>query len=247
MKLTPFFKEQLENTWSQFCQDENDHENFTSSQAVVFSLIRACASGKLPAIQQALDRVDGKVAVEIEVIYPKFYMRFPYATTVKGLAKGEESEEVLPEKVEEEEELPSEPVTNSLRDTLKRMSDEPRALVGMILDAAKEIDKIAAYGGKEFPPSDPKVKSVIVAGLLNMAHNGKMGAVFEVLDQIDGKVADKIKMLGEDVYLDRFDLEAPEGAYLNADGVYEIVADNTTNQWASALERRKDRGNGRRI
>lgn len=237
-KLTPFFKELLEKRWSEFVQQEKD-ESYTSSQAVVFSLIRACAKGKLPAIKQALDRIDGKVAIEIEVEYPKFYFTYPYATSVAGLPAGKTTTKKVA-KAEDEEELPDEPVTNSLRDTLKRMSEQPRSLVGLIMETSKAIDKLTPYDDP--PQSDPLVKSVIVAGLLQLAHNGSLGAIFEILDQIDGRVADKIKLLGGDVHLSRMDEIAPAGAVKNAEGIYQIEADNTTNAWAASLERTKSNG-----
>lgn len=241
MKLTPFFKETIEMRWSEFVAAETGL-SFTSSQGVVYSLIRACAKGKLPAIKESLNRIDGKVATEVEVEYPKFYFLFPYATSVAGLPPGGKVMPTLtlPEPGGEPttEDLP---LTNSLRDTLSRMGDQPRSLVDTILDAAKEIDTIASYKG-QMPESDPLVKSVIVAGLLKMAHKGKLGAIFEILDQIDGKVVDKIKLLGGDAYLIRCDEVAPIGAVRNAEGIYQITADNTTNSWAVALERKVSNG-----
>lgn len=243
MKLTPFFKQVIEQRWSEFAGAEHE-QAFTSSEGVVYALIRACAKGKLPAIKEALNRVDGKVAMEIEVEYPKFYFLYPCATSVAELPAGEE---VMPTLTSSD--MPAgdpsteedEPVTNSLRDTLERMGREPRSLVDDILEAAKEIDKVVSYAG-QIPDSDPYVKSVIVAGLLKMAHKGGLGAIFEVLDQIDGKVADKIKLLGGDAYLSRYDEVAPAGAVKNKDGIYQLQADNTTNSWAVALERRTNRG-----
>lgn len=239
MKLTPYFKEMLDKRWSEFVQIEND-EQYSSQQAVIFSLIRACARGKLPAIKEALNRIDGKMQEKIEVEYPKFYMLFPYATSVAELPAGkirtDMSSSSVPEPIEapEVDEIP----TGSLRATLDKMSEQPRALVSMILAAAKEIEEVAAYKG-DAPENDPLVKSVIVAGLLKMAHSGNLGAIFEVLDQIDGKVADKIKVMGDDVYMSRYDEIAPYGAEKNADGIYQISADNTQSAWAVSLERQR--------
>ena len=245
MKLTPFFKQVIELHWSEFAGAEHE-QAFTSSEGVVYALIRACAKGKLPAIKEALNRVDGKVAMELEVEYPKFYFLFPYATSVAELPSGVagvthplSSTTSVPGGSPSTEE--DEPVTNSLRDTLERMGREPRQLVDDILDSAKEIDKVISYAG-QIPESDPYVKSVIVAGLLKMAHKGGLGAIFEVLDQIDGKVTEKIKLLGGDAYLSRYDEVAPAGAIKNKDGIYQIEANNTTNSWAVALERKVNNG-----
>lgn len=237
MQLTPFFKELIDKKWSEFAQMEHDME-YTSNQAVVFAIIRACAKGKLPAIKESLNRIDGKLAAEIEVEYPKFYYQFPYAKSV-ALSSGKSGEKALGPVADAVPGL-DEPLTNSLRDTLKRMSNEKRVLVMAVLEAAKNIDTAISYQG-DLPEADPLVKSVICAGLLKMAHDGKLGAIFEVFDQIDGKLADKVKVLGEDVYITSYAEIAPAGAKKNADGVYELVADNTTNAWVASLGGSDDR------
>ena len=103
-KITPFFKDLLDKPWSHFAQLEHS-QGYTSAQGVVFALIRACAKGKLPAIKEALDRIDGKVAMEIEIEFPKFYFRFPYATSVAALPgeSNDDDVEVLPAVPEEPE------------------------------------------------------------------------------------------------------------------------------------------------
>lgn len=237
-RLTPLLKDLLEKSWSEFVEMENDLSH-TSSQAVVFSLIRACQERKLPAIRESLDRIDGKIAVQIEVEYPKFYYIYPSATSVEKSPtipeKADSTEDEKPNNKSTQEERDSEN-THSLRYTLNRMSEEPRALVKMVLEGAKEVDVAMAYKG-DIPQQDPKVKAVIVAGLLDLAHKGNMAAAFEILDQIDGKVAEKVKLLGEDMYIIRHDAIAPAGAYKNKEGVYVLEAENTTSSWAAALER----------
>lgn len=239
-KLTPFFKEVIEKRWSEFVLME-ESEDYTSSQAVVFSVIRACVNGKLPAIRESLNRVDGKLAEEIEVIYPKFYITYPHATAIAGpkdQVRVEAGELIVPEgdgstSIGPDPELPL--VTGSLRDTLTRMSAQPRNLVTAILTAAKDVETRNSYKSEHEPLSDPLVKSVIVAGLLKLAHNGNLGAIFEVFDNIDGKLVDTIRVLGEDVYLTSYDLVAPAGAEKNKDGVYQMEADNTSSKWAISL------------
>jgi hypothetical protein len=107
--------------------------------------------------------------------------------------------------------------------------------VDEIITSAASIDKGEVYG-------NPRVKSVVVAGLMKMVHNGKIAAVFEVFDQIDGKVADTIKLLGGDVIIQNYALIAPAGAEKNDDGVYYTVASNTTDSWAAKLEALNKRG-----
>jgi hypothetical protein len=242
MKLTPFFKETIEKRWSEFVVME-DSEDYTSSQAVVFSVIRACVNGKLPAIRESLNRVDGKLAEEIDVIYPKFYIQYPHATAIQGpphkvtledgiltYPEGDATVSIVTTPPTEEPPL----VTGSLRDTLTRMSSQPRNLVTAILQAAKDVETRHSYQADSDPVSDPLVKSVIVAGLLKLAHNGNLGAIFEVFDNIDGKLVDTIRILGEDVYLTSYDTVAPHGAK-KVDGVYQMEADNTSSKWAISL------------
>lgn len=238
-KLTPFFKETIEKRWSEFCKMEQE-ESHTSAEAVVFSIIRACVNGKLPAIKESLNRIDGKLEEQIDVIYPKFYISYPYAevreTTVKVGGKDKQIVSVtgVNEPKKDKQSVNAPLVTGSLRDTLSRMSEQPRNLVTAILAAAQDVEARHGYAGEVDPVNDPLVKSVIVAGLLKMAHNGNLGAIFEVFDNIDGKLVDVIRILGEDVYLTSYDTIAPAGA-TKVDGVYQMEADNTTSKWAISL------------
>jgi hypothetical protein len=240
-KLTPFFKETIEKRWSEFVKMETS-EDYTSSEAVVFAIIRACVVGKLPAIKESLNRVDGKLAEQIEVIYPKFYIQYPHATAIASGGKfakiGTDPETTnMLQTTEGPPFAPGEAptlVTGSLRDTLTRMSEQPRNLVSAILAAAKDVETRHSYQADSDPLTDPLVKSVIVAGLLKLAHDGNLGAIFEVFDNIDGKLVDVIRILGEDVYLTSYDTIAPSGA-TKVDGVYQMEADNTTSKWAISL------------
>lgn len=85
------------------------------------------------------------------------------------------------------------------------------------------------------------VKSVIVAGLMQLVHKGRISAVFEVFDQIDGKVADKYKLLG-DTKVYRYDAIAPAGAVKNEDGIYQLADDNMTAVWGARLEQLNNKG-----
>lgn len=249
-KLTPFFKEVIELRWSEFHQLEQG-EDHTSAQAVVFAVIRACANGKLPAIKESLNRIDGKLAENIEVEYPKFFMQYPHATAIasgkKHEVKVEQGEMHVPEgdgvmTIGEPEPEPL--VTGSLRDTLQRMSNEPKFLVSKILEAAADVESRQNVSNDHEPLNDPLVKSVIVAGLLKMAHKGSLNAIFEVFDNLDGKLVDKIKIMGDDVYMTSYDTIAPAGAK-KVNGVYQLEADNTTNQWVTSLKRKEDNRGGR--
>lgn len=238
-KLTPFFKETIERRWSEFVTMEQS-EDYTSSEAVVFAIVRACVNGKLPAIKESLNRVDGKLAEQIEVVYPKFYIQYPHATAIEAGAKTPKGKEIsFPEITGSKTPPPEVPlVTGSLRDTLTRMSEQPRNLVTAILTAAKDVETRHSYQAESDPQSDPLVKSVIVAGLLRLAHDGNLGAIFEVFDNIDGKLVDVIRILGDDVYLTNYDTIAPQGA-VKVGGVYQMEADNTTSKWAISLGKKE--------
>lgn len=239
-KLTEGFREIIELRWDELIKREEDidQSNFST---IITSLVRACQKGNLRAIQTALDRLDGKVAQEIEVEYPKFYFTYPMAKTALELPAGEtppdEGFPALPSSDEDsaETELP----TGSLRAVLERMLDSPKQVVTNILAAAEAQDNGDTSLGNPF------VKSVIVAGLMSLVHNGKISAVFEVFTQIDGKVAEKIKVLGNDVYITSYASVAPAGAIKNSEGVYQLEADNITNAWTTRLEREYDGKKGR--
>lgn len=244
-KLTPFFKETIEKRWSEFVVME-EAEEYTSSEAVVLAIIRACVNGKLPAIKESLNRVDGKLAEQVEVIYPKFYITYPHAEAIEAKGHRVNNKEVSNQIITAGPSPEPPPlITGSLRDTLTRMSEQPRNLVTAILEAAKDVETRHSYQAEHEALTDPLVKSVIVAGLLKMAHNGNLGAIFEVFDNIDGKLVDTIRVLGEDVYLTSYDTIAPAGA-TKINGVYQIEADNTSSKWALSLGRKELDGSNQR-
>lgn len=253
-KLTRGFRDIIELRWSEFIKIERSLAA-TNSDSVVTGIARACKKGNLRAIQTALDRLDGKVAMEIEVEYPKFYTVYPYATkriddpTIieadeNGIIKlitdidTIDVDEIIdvngsPSNLNElEDGIP----TGSLREMLDKILKSPKYIVADILAGAEAVE-----GGRK-DLGDPMVKSVIVAGLMKLVHDGRVSAVFETFDQIDGKVADKIKILGNDVFLTRFDQIAPAGAEKNTDvdsphfDMYQLAAVDTTNFWATRLE-----------
>jgi hypothetical protein len=244
-KITAGFRDIIELTWSEFVQLEKD-PNQSNFDAVVATLVRACVKGNMRAIQMALDRLDGKVAMEIEVEYPQFYTLYPQATmTASSPDILEADEDGVVELVSQEVHVvvtvdePDEMPTGSLRAVLDRMLEAPKQTVTDILDTVQLID----IGKNKF--AGPHVKSVLMAGLMKMVHDGRIGAIFEVLDQIDGKVADKYKVLGSDVFMYNYAEVAPAGAEKNDDGIYQISADNTTNSWVARLEEKNARKNNR--
>ena len=239
-KLTEGFREIIELRWSKFVELELD-KNGSNFSSGVTAIARAASKGNLRAIQIGIDRLDGKIATEIEVEYPQFFMLFPIATmTVEDDSiidcTPRIAAPVVQSVIETTEDIEAELPTGSLRAVLEKMIDAPRHLVTDILLTAENIDKGVAT------KSDPYVKSVIVAGFMKLVHDGRIAAVFELFDQIDGKVVDKVKVLGEDVYINSYVSIAPAGAEKNEDGIYQIATDNVTNSWVAKLEQ----NNGKR-
>jgi hypothetical protein len=246
--LTEGFRSVIELRWSEFILFESDM-NGSNFDGAIAALVRACRKGNLRAIQTALDRLDGKVAMEIEVEYPKFYTLYPNATktaddpSIIEIDGGRLAEvEPIPDNPHElmlvdgphdkdvvqdpEEELP----TGSLRKVLEKMIHSSKKVTTAILESADSLES------GDVPLMDPHVKSVIVAGLMKLVHDGRMGAVFEVFDQLDGKVADKYKILGGDVHFKNYATIAPAGAVRNEDGIYQVYSDKITNSWVARLE-----------
>ena len=264
-RLTDGFRDIIDLRWGEMVEMEQSFDA-TNFDSIVTGIARACKKGNLRAIQTALDRLDGKIALEVEVEYPKFYVLYPKATkkandpsiideasdvptsqlklvepiiraggkmelyqTPKGhndfydLVKGS------PADIEEQEAMEEDLPTGSLRAVLEKMLDSPKTLVTDIISTADKVD------AGDFTTGNPMVKSVIVAGLMKLVHEGRMSAVFEVFDQIDGKVAEKVKVLG-DTYMKRYDLIAPANAELNEDGVYQVASPIITDTWANRLE-----------
>lgn len=248
-KITEGFRDIIELEWSEFRKLELD-PNQSNFDAVIATLVRSCLKGNMRAIQMALDRLDGKVAMEIEVEYPQFYTLYPQATKAADSAEILDADEMgnvtLPDPMQSDEahvvvtvEEPEEMPTGSLRAVLDRMMAAPKQTVTNILGWVELVDKGDTTLG------DPLVKSVIIAGLMKLVHDGRVNAIFEILDQIDGKVADKYKVLGADVFMYNYSEVAPAGAVKNADGIYQISADNTTNSWVARLEEKNARKNNR--
>jgi len=231
-KLGSFLKEVIDWRWDEFCEAEKD-ANFKGFESIVFSLVRTCAEGKLGAIRTAIDRVDGKIETPIDVIYPKFIFLYPHAEKVT-LPQGKGKAQTLltsSDVVTLEEELAEQAethtvVTLTLRQTLDKMIDQPRMFPALVLKRKDEVenDKV----DKDF--SIPRVKDVIAANLLTLAES-KFDAITEVFDQIDGKLVETVRVLGDDVYITSYVLEAPIGASKNADGIYQLEAPQISETW----------------
>lgn len=233
--LTDGFRELLEVKWSEFVEREQN-TSASNSDSLITGLVRACVKGNLRAIQTALDRIDGKIAQEIDIEMPKFYTVYPNATIAADDASiidaDTKPEDLRADVLPDDEELP----TGSLRPVLERMLNDKKEVVAQILGSAKLIDEGNLQVG------NPYVKSVMIAGFMKLIHDGRMSAVFEVLEQIDGKVKETYKVLGDDVYLTSYSTIAPAGAVKNKDGIYQLEATTVTNSWVARLEQTNKRG-----
>lgn len=255
-KMGAFLREVSNWSWEEFFKAENDL-TYTSNEAIIFSLIRSCAMQKMEAIRMSLNRLDGKLKTPIILETPKIFYLFPNASETVAVAVGIDRAEkggdktavtmvdttkepmeiiaadiVEPEALEgEENDLPS----LSLRETLTKMSDYPRELPEQLIAQARAVEG-AVNGLNEMPSPIPKVKSVVAAHLLVMAASRNLAALTEVFDQIDGKLAETIQLVGEDIYITNYSNIAPEGAKPNANGVLQIEAEAAQLIWADKLK-----------
>jgi hypothetical protein len=256
-KLGPFLREVGNWDWEEFCRAEND-PSYTSNEAIIFALIRACAMEKMEAIKLALNRIDGKLKTPIRIEMPKVFYLFPRALppeevmdteiekhnareknlkhlpggteVVKGDMQYEAIDSEPEEKEPEDNDLPS----LSLRQTLAKMADAPREVPQFVMEFATLTQQWLNHQVEE-PDEKPLVKSVVAAHLLKLAQERNVDALSEVFDQIDGKLVETIQILGEDIFITTYSLNAPDGAYLNSDGVLQLEATQAQNMWAEKL------------
>ena len=238
-KLGDYLNQVIHWRWEEFCEEERKG-NHSSSAGVVLSLIRIASEGKLPAIKLALDRVDGKIATPIQVVYPKVYFRYPYAKTQAALEPGQERPKLDQAKATTSEVgQPVNIATASLRETLKAMADAPKQLPKLILQKKKEVEAGESASDPDFP--SPQVKSVLVANFLELANNKKdLYAIYELFDQIDGKLTETIEVMGDDIYITQFDTVAPAMAVEGDDGVYLLENQVATQHWEDSFRKERD-------
>lgn len=248
-KLAKFLQEVSNWNWEEFAKAEKNRD-YTSNEAIIFALVRACALQNMSAIRVAVNRLDGKLKTPIKIEYPKIYYLYPNATLIDEtmeqpkLEQGEFDEvevvtdvEIIEPEVEEEVDLPS----MGFRQTLARMSDYPRDLPDNIIMLALQTEQ-ALRGQAVRPDEIPRVKSVVAAHLLKMAQARNMDAIGEVFDAIDGKLVETLHIIGEDIYITSYVPTAPPGATLNKDGVLQAEATIAQDLWAAKLGRDLENG-----
>jgi len=230
MNLADRFIELLHFDWSEFIEVESD-DNSTSDEAMLCGLIRACADGDMRSIKTAFARSDGEVEIPVHIKTPKFYVRYLEA---KEIEKTEKQLDSSKESTQDEKSQEYDKVTARLRETLDVMRKEPKKIVDMIIGMRTRVDADVREG-KPLPAAEsiPMVKSVIAANLLHLAGYGNSSAVTEVFNQIDGKLAKTITLLGgEDVYVDDYiTLVAPAHSFKNEAGYYVAENKAITSVW----------------
>lgn len=240
-KLGNFLQEVINWNWQEFC-DAEKNPKFTGLEATVLSLVRTTSEGKLGAIRLAIDRVDGKIDTPIKIEYPKVWYLYPEAEEVVQPA-GETPPELPSGDVysltrftpPEPEEEPVNTATLTLRQTLNKMADSPRQVIPLILMKKREVESAEVN-----QPVDnvPLVKSVIAANLLHLAvEKNNFEAITEIFDQIDGKLVETIRILGDDIFLSQYAKVAPYGSIKNKDGVYMAEAREVAAQWKQKLKK----------
>ena len=237
-RLGAFLREVSNWRWSEFVVAEKDL-SYTSNQAMIFALVRACAMQNLQAIRLSINRLDGKLATPLKIEYPKIYYLYPNAKTQKppeelGVVEPDRSLTEVDIAIIPDDE--SDLATLSIRQTVAKMADYPRELPQAVADQATQMEQHLKKEGPK-PSEDPMVKSVVAAHLLLMAQNRSIDALGEVFDSIDGKLAETFQVLGEDLFITNYSYIAPDGAYLNDDGVMQIEALTSQDMWATKLGR----------
>lgn len=242
-KLGEFLREVIDWDWAEFCLAEHD-DKYTGLEGVVLSLIRTTAKAKLNAIKLAIDRVDGKLETPIKFEYPKVFARFPFAESRALPPPGTETPKELLADLHQLN-APPEPedakqASMTIRETLEKLGDSPRKVTPAILAAAEAVEQDPkAWMGRHDGNVEnraPLVKSVIAANLMKLAQDRNFDAINEVFDQIDGKLVETFRVLGEDMYLDSYALEAPYDAIKGKDGVWVRENVELQAQWQSKLE-----------
>lgn len=211
--------------------------NITSSGKVIVTLIRSIFSHNSRNIRTALNRVDGVLPKQIDIQLPKVFCLYPNARLEGHLQAKKPQDIVVVEPV------PTQPSRNipdmTVREATRELGKLPYSLIqGIIKDASDTAAWFAKKGSSPPPKHTPYLKSVIAAHFVEMAAAGIPDVVEDFFDSVDGRLSETIK-IGDDIYLTSYQVEAPEGAYLNQDGVVEIEATKVADMWGKALQKGK--------
>lgn len=237
--MNAFMTEIIHWTWTDMLELKNNPDTAIIYNTVI-TLVRVCAEGKVSALKMMFDRIDGRVEQPINIIKPKIYLRYPNATN------DEELERYL--EVHEKENTPEGKRTRrakhkrkqklniaslGLSETLQAMMRAPIDLPGQILKSRILVERMLERG--ETPEYSPYVKVVLCAALITNANfDDNYEALQMLFERIEGKIENTIKVIGEDMYIDQYDTEAPMGSVL-VDGQWCFEDKNITNQWVEGF------------
>lgn len=176
---------------------DDDDSYITNEQQVIHALLRSISSlnGSLRSIKTAIERVDGKVEQPVEIRIPQINHLFPYAKKqgdwimpIKSEIKSDKGKVIR-----EANQLPS----KSIRRQIRELRDKPFNIVKTVVES----------------PNDFPIKLVIACSLYYLAIEfNDIASIDEILDQLDGKVADVIEIYGEDIEIQHYNVEAPANA-----------------------------------
>lgn len=254
-KLSDFMREAFNWTWDEYVKMEKSQDS-TTSQSIVFAVIRSSYMQQIDSIRIALNRLDGKLKTPVRIEAPKVYYLYPYASLPGGNTSAEtdapppvsdtpkalapiEGEVLPPSELEPEED--EEDITElTLREAISRMSDLPRAVPKEILKRAELVEQ-SIRNRDPLPADIPRVKSVVAASLLTLGQKRNIEALYEIFDQVEGKLTETIQLLGEDIYITSFASTAPPGALPNKDGILQVEATDTQEHWAQKLTQGREK------
>ena len=197
--------------------------DITSERDDLLNIAKASMETNFRAIKLSFNRIEGLQETPIEFEIPKFYVRYINATSVEpgDLPKTETIDEKVKKTIDNYD-----PSTAKLRQTLTKMRSLHKDIPAVVMSAKEAVEN-----GKDLGAKTPTVKAIICANLILLSRS-KINIVEFVLDQIYGKLTQKIKLLnGEDIYIDNYhDKIAPLGSYKDENGKW--LYENKTMQLA---------------
>lgn len=235
-RMAEFLAQVSEWNWDRFIEAESDM-SYTTSQSVVLSLVRACAMENLSAIKAAIGRLDGKVETPVRVLMPKVYYLYPNAEEALRVTEVADTSVQVIEIEADTDPVPESP-TKGFRETIGRMADYPRDTPKTVIEA-QNVTEDHMRRGAPLIFTVPQVKAVVAARILRMAQNLNIDAMGEVMDQLDGKLVETVRVVGEDMFIAQFSKVAPPGAYRNGDGVWQVEATKVQDMWRQRLDATK--------
>lgn len=213
--------------------------NITSAEKVAVALFRSIFSHNPRSIRTAINRLDGLLPKQVDLILPKVFYLYPNAKE-KPLTELTQTQDIVVLSNKEEQDTPQQSKNIpelSVREATRELSQLPFSLAESIIKDAAKTAKWVAGEGKQ-PKHIPYVKSILAAHLVIMASKAMPDVVEDFFDSIDGRLAETIK-IGEDIYLTSYAAEAPEGAVLNEQGILMIEATKQQDMWGKALQKGK--------